>query len=276
MVSINTSANSAVLASIRQINNDLATTQLRIGTGKKVNSASDNASVWSLAQNLRSEQTMQDTLNTGMTLAKGRADTAVTALDTVIKLLGQVKTLAAGGAADNSSNYATIATKITALNAQISSTVSSAAFKGSNWLTSAAASDATVTIGFNGATAQTVAVTTKNLNLAVSGDLTVYTGTTAVTDQSSAATYSTAVDTAIAALTSYQGTLSSFSSSLGIQQDFLKSVAAIRDSAISSLVDADLTEENAKVSALQTQQQLAYQALSIGNNSAQNILRLFQ
>ena len=51
---------------------------------------------------------------------------------------------------------------------------------------------------------------------------------------------------------------------------------ADRRSALSSLLDADLTEESAKITALQTQQQLAYQALAITNSSAQNVLRLFQ
>ena len=50
----------------------------------------------------------------------------------------------------------------------------------------------------------------------------------------------------------------------------------IRNSALSSLVDADMEQESARVSSLQVKQQLAFQALSIGNNSAQNILRLFQ
>jgi flagellin len=37
-----------------------------------------------------------------------------------------------------------------------------------------------------------------------------------------------------------------------------------------------MEEESAKLSALQTQQQLAVQSLSIANSSGQNILRLFQ
>jgi flagellin len=42
------------------------------------------------------------------------------------------------------------------------------------------------------------------------------------------------------------------------------------------MVDADMNAESAKLSALQVQQQLGVQALSIANQSTQNILSLFR
>ncbi|WP_272936972.1 flagellin, partial [Agrobacterium pusense] len=42
------------------------------------------------------------------------------------------------------------------------------------------------------------------------------------------------------------------------------------------LVDAEMNEESTKLKALQTQQQLAVQALSIANNDSQSILSLFR
>ena len=45
---------------------------------------------------------------------------------------------------------------------------------------------------------------------------------------------------------------------------------------VGSLVDADMEEESTKLKALQTQQQLAVQALSIANSNSQNILMLFR
>ncbi|RIY01891.1 hypothetical protein D3218_06075 [Aureimonas flava] len=276
MVSINTSANAAVLASIRQINSDLATTQLRIGTGKKVNSASDNSSVWSIAQAIQSQQSQQDALSSAISVTKSQVDTAVTALDTVAKLLNEAKTLADSGT-NASSDYTALMGKIDAINAQIKATVDSASLKGKNWLTDA--NGVSVTLGYkaDGTTANTVSATTKDLYAAAgTGELTDYVGTADATDAATAATYSAAVTTALNAVTQYQASLSSFSSSLGIQQDFMKALSSIRSDAVSQLVDADLTEENAKITALQTQQALAYQALSIGNSSSQNILRLFQ
>ena len=48
------------------------------------------------------------------------------------------------------------------------------------------------------------------------------------------------------------------------------------DRGVSSLVDADMTEESTKLQALQVQQQLGTQALSIANQQSQSILSLFR
>ena len=54
---------------------------------------------------------------------------------------------------------------------------------------------------------------------------------------------------------------------------------ALRDSidrGVSSLVDADMNEESTRLQALQVQQQLGVQALSIANQGSQSILSLFR
>ena len=45
---------------------------------------------------------------------------------------------------------------------------------------------------------------------------------------------------------------------------------------IGQLVDADLNEESTRLQALQVQQQLGIQSLSIANANSQNILSLFR
>jgi flagellin len=45
---------------------------------------------------------------------------------------------------------------------------------------------------------------------------------------------------------------------------------------VGTLVDADMTEESTRLKALQTQQQLGVQALSIANSSSQSLLSLFR
>lgn len=59
-------------------------------------------------------------------------------------------------------------------------------------------------------------------------------------------------------------------------KEFEKALIDAKNRGIGQLVDADLNEESAKLKALQTQEQLAIQALGIANSSSQNILRLFQ
>ena len=65
-------------------------------------------------------------------------------------------------------------------------------------------------------------------------------------------------------------------SRVSIQQDFMSSLIDSFKSGIGSLVDADLEEASARLQALQVQQQLGVQALSIANQAPQNILALFR
>ncbi|KAK0350754.1 hypothetical protein LTR94_027714, partial [Friedmanniomyces endolithicus] len=48
------------------------------------------------------------------------------------------------------------------------------------------------------------------------------------------------------------------------------------EAGVGNLVDADLAKESAKLTALQTKQQLGVQALSIANSSSQTLLSLFR
>ena len=70
-----------------------------------------------------------------------------------------------------------------------------------------------------------------------------------------------------------------FGSSQGridIQSDYVNSLMSSLKSGIGSLVDADMEETSARLQALQVQQQLGIQALSIANQAPQNILALFR
>ncbi|WP_323035030.1 flagellin [Pararhodobacter sp.] len=61
-----------------------------------------------------------------------------------------------------------------------------------------------------------------------------------------------------------------------IQGKYVSNLMDSLKSGIGSLVDADMEETSAKLQALQVQQQLGIQALSIANQAPQNILSLFR
>ena len=63
---------------------------------------------------------------------------------------------------------------------------------------------------------------------------------------------------------------------IDIQKDFVGGLMDSMKSGIGSLVDADMEETSARLQALQVQQQLGIQALSIANQQPQNILSLFR
>ncbi|WP_029008754.1 flagellin [Azospirillum halopraeferens] len=60
------------------------------------------------------------------------------------------------------------------------------------------------------------------------------------------------------------------------QNDFVSKLTDAMNKGIGALVDADMNEESSRLQALQVQQQLAIQALSIANQGPQNILSLFR
>ena len=61
-----------------------------------------------------------------------------------------------------------------------------------------------------------------------------------------------------------------------IQSDFVGKLSDALKAGIGSMVDADMEETSARLQALQVQQQLATQSLSIANQAPQNILALFR
>ncbi|MNX96193.1 Flagellin [compost metagenome] len=94
------------------------------------------------------------------------------------------------------------------------------------------------------------------------------------TDDLDNALYS--VETALTKMTSAGAKLGSLSARIDLQTDFADKLSDTIEKGVGRLVDADMNEESTKLKALQTQQQLAIQALSIANSDSQNILSLFR
>jgi flagellin len=86
----------------------------------------------------------------------------------------------------------------------------------------------------------------------------------------------TAVDSAVTAITSAASNLGAVKTRVGLQQDFIASMMDAIERGVGQLVDADMTKESTRLQALQVQQQLGIQALSIANSNSQNILSLFR
>ncbi|MBN9054920.1 MAG: flagellin [Rhizobiales bacterium] len=84
------------------------------------------------------------------------------------------------------------------------------------------------------------------------------------------------VEAAFQQMTKAASQLGSISMRIGLQEDFANRLTDAIDKGIGRLVDADMNEESTRLKALQTQQQLGIQSLSIANSSAEGILSLFR
>nr|CAD6615614.1 Flagellin D [Rhizobium sp. Khangiran2] len=85
-----------------------------------------------------------------------------------------------------------------------------------------------------------------------------------------------ATDVALEAMISATADLGSIAMRIEMQEEFIAALTDSIDSGIGRLVDADMNEESTRLKALQTQQQLAIQSLSIANTASENILTLFR
>ncbi|SDE60587.1 flagellin [Rhodobacter capsulatus] len=123
--------------------------------------------------------------------------------------------------------------------------------------------------------------TGSNLNVTLSvagkGDgelaaLSKFTGAAALADPTALADIEAMIKTTVDAAASF----GAVESRLESQASFVDDLSAAMKSGIGSLVDADMEEASARLQALQTQQQLGIQALSIANQQPQSILSLFK
>ena len=84
------------------------------------------------------------------------------------------------------------------------------------------------------------------------------------------------VDSMLTQMTDAASNLGAVNKRVAMQEDFVANLMDSIDSGIGRLVDADMNEESTRLKALQTQQQLGIQSLSIANSNSENILQLFQ
>ncbi len=88
--------------------------------------------------------------------------------------------------------------------------------------------------------------------------------------------YLKVVDQALSEVTDAASSVGAYQNRVSSQQNFVKALQDANTTAVGALVDANMEEESTKLKALQTQQQLAVQSLSIANASTSNILTLFR
>jgi flagellin len=200
-----------------------------------------------------------------------------------------------------------IQSEITTLQAQLISNAGAASFSGENWLSvdsSAVGYSATKSIvaSFTRSAAGTVSVTTIDINTATTklfdaaaaasgildtdftttgaGAVTVSVSTLSITaasvDNDDLDDMITNVDTALKSMTTAASDLGAAKKRVGLQQDFVSSLMDAIERGVGQLVDADMNEESTRLQALQVQQQLGIQALSIANQNSQSILSLFR
>ena len=273
--SVNTNVGAMVaLQNLNQTSSELMTVQNRINTGKKIASAKDNGAIWAIAQNQRATSTSLNAVKDSLQRSQSTVDVAIAGGEAVSDLLLQMKekALAASDSSLDSASRTALSDDFTALRDQISKSVSNATFNGVNMLDGSASSGAvTIAAIANDTGSSKITVSGQDLSLGGIG----LTGAS-ISTQSAATTMIATVGAAIATVSTALSKMGTGSKSLGAHLTFVSKLQDSIDAGVGNLVDADLAKESARLTSLQTKQQLGVQALSIANSSSSGLLSLFR
>jgi len=270
------------LLSLQSTTNLIDRTQDRLSTGKKVNSALDDALSFFKSRSLNDRASDLATVKDGISEGINVIKSAVGGLESIESTLKQMKAIASSAKSSTDTlTRAKLASQYNELRSQIDNLTEDSSYNGVNLIKDT--SD-TLTVKFN----EQSSATLKN-ELVISGvdsdaaslNVTAATATGASSWSSTSGFVATIdseiskIDSALNTVRSTAQTLGTNSSMLSIRQDFTTNIINTLKGGAGELVNADLNEESANMLALQTRQSLGTISLSIAQQSQQSVLRLF-
>ena len=268
--------NSALIAlqNLNKTNDRLADVQNRVNTGLKVNGAKDNASIWAIAQGQRADMSALSAVKMSLDRATSVVDVALAAGENISDLLNQLKekVVAATDESLKTQSRELLDADFQAILRAIQQAAENAEFDGSNLL------DGSLTNGIRFlANAEADAfITLSSKDLSLSGSIITITTSSNLQTVTEANDVLALLDASIDNLNSALGEMGSQGKQIAAHNTFVSKLQDTLETGIGNLVDADLAKESARLQALQVQQQLGAQALSIANQAPQIILSLFR
>ena len=294
------------LQTLNATNSSMDQVQNRISTGQRVSSAQDNAAYWSIATTMRSDNMALSAVQDALGLGAATVDTMYTAMNSTVDVVKEIKAKLVA-AKEPGVDRGKIQSDITELQHQLKTIADSAVFNSENWLSTDAAGAGysalkSVVSSFSrtggSITISTIDIDTTKTQLFeasanagildqdrgfgsltnVAGDGVYDVDISGVTDADLAGLdlVIQGVDAALGEITDSATLLGSVKTRIDLQKDFINALTDALDRGIGQLVDADMNKESTRLKALQVQQQLGIQALSIANSNSENILSLFR
>ncbi|MEW6449161.1 MAG: flagellin [Pseudomonadota bacterium] len=226
----------------------ITSTQSKLATGKRVNSALDNPINYFTAAGLQNRAgdlgNPLDSMSTGINTIQA-ANNGITS---ITKLVQSAQALASQATQTSDTTVrAGLATQFDSIRSQITQLAADAGFNGINLLDSGSSSNLTVTLNESGTSSVTInAVDFSSSGLNIAASANSWAGSA---DISAASTNLTA---ALSTLRSQSQAFGSNLSTVQIRQDFTKAMINTQQTGADSLTLADSNEEGANLLALQT------------------------
>lgn len=272
--SINTNVSAMMaLQNLNASQAELRSAEQRIATGQKVATAKDNGAIFAIATTQRGSSRALDAVRESLQRSQSVVDVSTSAGEIVSDLLLQMKekALAAADAQLNTSSRAAMNADFVSLRDQITKAVSNAGFNGGNLIKSGAA-DVAALADETG----TSLLTVKAQVLALGGGNVTVTVGTSVSTVTLAKAALTLVNASLQNVSLALAKLGTGSRALATHLTFVNKLQDAIDAGVGNIVDADLAKESARIQALQTKQQLGFQALSIANQGPAQLMSLFR
>ena len=279
-MSISVHTNKPALIALQNLNatNDkIGEVQNHINTGLKIATAQDNAAVWSIAQNQRADIGALGAVKMSLDRANSIAEVSMTAGATVSDLLVQLKekVVAAMDTSIDTASRAALDGEFKSILRQIGQVTDNAAFDGANLLNGLNGSGAT-SIQFLANSAASSYITLSTQDMTLGGSIITIPTTASLASVTLSSQVLSQLNQSILNVNQSLGALGSQAKQITSHADFVGKLTDTLTTGVGNLVDADLAKESASLQALQVQQQLGAQALSIANQSPQMILQLFK
>jgi flagellin-like hook-associated protein FlgL len=255
------------LFSLQNTSKLMESTQTRLSSGKKVNTALDDPINFFAAQGHTQRASDLGIRKDEMAEAIQTIKAADNGLSAITDLISSAKSLAQSALATNdTTERSTLSTQYESLMDQIEDLSEDSGYKGTNLLD--ATHSITVSFDESGESFLTVdgASVTTELNM---------TATSAWATDANITADIEGLDNARDNVRTTAKTLSSQLSTITIRQDFTTKMINTLEDGAANLTNADLNEEGANMLMLQTRQSLGTTSLSLASQAAQSVMRLF-
>jgi len=257
------------LLALQSVDKMMTTTQNRLSTGKRVNSALDDPVNFFKAQDHHNRASDLAALKDGMNESIKVIEAANTGIENIQALLNQMKSLAS--AAKTTEDATGLVAQYNEIIQQIGTLATDSSYGGQNLLNG----DSNDVV-FDEAGDHTLRVDGTDVTATTPGLIGVATLTNATAlDDGEITTAFTEIDAAISLLRTEAQKLSSSLSTIQIRADFTNEMVNTLNTGGDNLVLADMNEEGANMLMLQTRQSLGTTSLSLASQAAQAVLRLF-
>jgi flagellin len=262
------------LDALNSINARTGMIQLRLATGKRINSVSDDAAGYTISQKTQSRfRGLGKALN-NIGEAKNILAVAESGYQAINDILLTIKekVIQSGNASYQTEEKTALQSEIVQLASEVDRIVAETKFNGLNLIDGTGLNNAIFQVGADSGDALTMSLTQS----VESSDLQINNVSIASLASANIGTFLSSIETSLGSVSSTLQTLGSYVNRLDIKEVVVTNAITNLKASNSRIVDADIAAEQLESSKLQILQQTATTQLAQANAAPQNVLSLFR